>query len=251
MSRPLVSIIIPFYNASLYAKHCLDSVMAQTYQDWEAICINHGSIDGGEEEVLSLAKTDPRIRYLNNPKNAGVAFCRNMGVEVAQGRFIAFLDMDDAWHPLKLEKQLHVALNTQSAITHTAYEVMDAFGNPTGKIIRSKAFLNYSSMLNYNFIGNLTAMVDTHKTGKITVPLIKKRQDYALWLSLMRNGHSATYLDEPLAFYRTGIASLSSNKWETIQFNWKLLRELEGLSFLKALYHFSMYAWIGFKKYFL
>jgi teichuronic acid biosynthesis glycosyltransferase TuaG len=129
---------------------------------------------------------------------------------------------------------------------------MDASGNRLGRVIRARKLLTYRKMLAYNFIGCLTAMYDTEKIGgKVFMPEILKRQDYALWLKIMRTGHRAYGLNETLALYRTGRKSLSSNKFDSAIYNFKLLTELEGLSKPEAAYYFVRYFMLGMKKYFL
>jgi teichuronic acid biosynthesis glycosyltransferase TuaG len=170
----------------------------------------------------------------------------------ANGRFIAFLDGDDLWLPEKLEKQVAFSLEKGAAITHSDYRLMDAEAKQLEKVIHAKPELTYGQMLDYNYIGCLTAMYDVEVIGeKVLMPEILKRQDYALWLRIMRRGHKAYAINEVLALYRTGRKSLSSNKLDSAKYNFKLLTEIEGLPKWKAAYHFIRYMLLGLQKYFL
>ena len=248
--RPSVSIITPVYNAAETLEECVHSVIAQGYEHWEMILVDDCSTDSSAELMKALSAKDPRVKSVFLETNVGAAAARNKAIEMANGRFIAFLDSDDLWLPQKLERQVEFALESEVAITHTAYEWVDAVGSPTGKVIQAPRELGYRQMLNYNHIGCLTGMYDTAITGKkYFMPSIEKRQDYALWLSILRDGHKALFLDEVLAQYRTGRKSLSSNKWSAATYNFKLLREVEGLSWFKAGIHFTAYLFLAARKY--
>jgi teichuronic acid biosynthesis glycosyltransferase TuaG len=243
-----ISIITPVYNSSAFIADTIQSVLNQTYQNWELLLVDDVSTDDSVAVVQSFR--DERIKLMRLEKNSGPAIARNTAIEAATGRFIAFLDSDDLWLPEKLEKQLQFMLTQNAAVTHTAYEVIDINGKRIGKIIRAPEVIGYRQLLNYNYIGCLTGMFDTEKTGKMLMPDIPKRQDYGLWLAILRQGFKAYYLDEVLAQYRTGRQSVSSNKFDTAKYNWQILRETEGLSFFKAAWHFAVYTLLGIKKYY-
>ncbi len=251
-SNPKVSVITPVFNVAELVGATIDSVLSQTYGDWEMLLVDDASTDDSWKILRSYSEKDPRIKCWRLDHNSGAAKARNFAIEQASGRFIAFLDHDDLWFPDKLLKQVDFSLEKSAALTHTDYECIDASGEPIGKIIRAQKVLTYRKMLECNYIGCLTAMYDTEKVGgKVFMPDILKRQDYALWLKIMRNGHQAYGLNESLALYRTGRKSLSSNKLDSAMYNFKMLREIEGLSRLQAAYFFIMYCMLGMKKYFL
>jgi len=243
-----VSIVTPVYNSADFIANTIQSVLNQTYSNWEMILADDVSTDDSVEIIKSF--NDERIKLIRLSKNSGPAVARNKAIESATGRFIAFLDSDDVWLPDKLKNQLNFMITTDAAVTHTAYEAIDVAGKQTGKIIRAPKIIGYHQLLNYNYIGCLTGMYDTAKTGKVLMPDIPKRQDYGLWLAILRKGFKAYYLDEVLAQYRTGRQSVSSNKLETAKYNWQILREIEKLPLLKAAWHFSVYTFLGFKKYY-
>ena len=244
----LISIITPVYNAAAFIAETIQSVLNQTYPHWEMILVDDVSADNSVAVIKGFH--DERIKLIELEKNSGPAVARNTAILQAKGQYIAFLDSDDLWLPEKLEKQLAFIQQKKCAIVHSAYEIMDAEGNKTGKIISAPEKLTYNQLLNYNYIGCLTGMYDTEKTGKVFMPDIPKRQDYGLWLAILRMGHTAYFQNEVLAMYRTGRASVSSNKAATASYNWKILREIEGLPLWKAAWHFAVYTFLGFKKYY-
>lgn len=249
MMEPLVSVITPVHNSAAYVADTIASVQAQTYTNWEMILVDDASTDGSVGIIEKLAAEDPRIKLYASNVNRGAAKTRNEAIEHAQGRYIAFLDSDDQWLPEKLQKQVSYMQQNRALLTHTYYRLMDAEGNELSRVIKAPDRLTYEDMLDFNFIGCLTAMYDAEKLGKYYMPDIPKRQDYALWLSIMRQHVTAHIIPEVLALYRTGHASLSSNKLKVVGYNWQILRELEKQPFYKAVYHFIRYGYIGMKKY--
>ncbi len=251
-SEPLVSIITPVYNRSATLNANIESVMSQTYSNWEMILVDDCSIDDSVKIIEGFSKLDERIKLIQLTENSGAAVARNKAIEMAAGRFIAFLDSDDLWKSNKLKTQVEFALKSKVALTHTTYEWMDGDGKSMGKIIRAPKQLDYKAMLKSNYIGCLTAMYDTEIIGeKVYMPEVEKRQDYALWLRILRAGHSALFIDESLAYYRVGHDSLSSNKMETILYYYKILREIEGIGRLKSAYYFTIYLFNAFRKFYL
>jgi teichuronic acid biosynthesis glycosyltransferase TuaG len=243
-----VSIITPVFNSANFIAATIQSVLNQTYPHWEMILVDDVSNDNSVKIIQSFS--DSRIKLIQLTKNSGPAVARNKAIAAATGRFIAFIDSDDLWLPEKLDKQLQFMLSKKAAVTHTAYEVIDIKGIPTGKIIHAPEILSYNQLLNYNYIGCLTGIYDTEQTGKVFMPEIPKRQDYGLWLAILRKGFKAYYLDEVLAKYRTGRQSVSSNKFETAKYNWQILRNIECLPLPRAVWHFAVYTFLGFKKYY-
>ena len=251
-SSNLVSIITPVYNRTSTIQATMASVINQSYPSWEMILVDDCSTDDSVNLIRSVMEQDERIKLIVLKTNGGAATARNKGIEAAHGRFIAFLDSDDLWKPTKLEKQVAFSLSHNAALTHTKYEWIDNDGTRSGKIISAPVRLSYNKMLHSNYIGCLTAMYDVQVIGKkVFMPDIEKRQDYALWLRILRNGHEALLLDESLAYYRIGHDSLSSNKLDTILYFYKILRKIEGLGRLKSAYYFSIYLINAFRKFYL
>lgn len=160
---------------------------------------------------------------------------------MAGGRFIAFLDSDDMWAPNKLERQIAFMLEHDVAFSFTSYSRIDVAGRVLSTVPVPPA-TTYRAMLGGNVIGCLTAVYDTTVFGRVEMPDLAKRQDYALWLKLLKQVNSAVSLSENLAYYRVRASSVSSNKFVAARYTWRVLRDVENLSFLSASYYFACYA---------
>jgi len=246
-SDDLISIITPSYNSEQFIAKTIDSVINQSHQNWEMIIIDDLSTDNSCEIIENYKATDPRIKLIKSKINQGPAYSRNSGIELAKGRYIAFLDSDDLWKPEKLKHQLEAFKETGTAISFSAYEWINENGNPLNKTIFVKKNINYSDMLNYNHIGCLTAIYDTHQTGKVYFKKIG-HEDYIMWLSIIKLGHSATGINNVLAQYRIRTGSVSSNKLKMTKYQWHIYRKIENLGLIKSMYHFMKYTYNGVKK---
>ncbi len=244
MKSNLVSIITPSYMAGSYLADTIDSVLLQTYENWEMLVVDDCSPDKANELVERYAEKDSRIRLLKLTKNSGAAVARNAAIEEAKGRYIAFLDSDDQWLPEKLERQVRFMQEFCISFSYTAYEKQNAEGKLLGSVgVPPKVC--YRDLLKVCSIGCLTAMYDAHALGKIYMPLIRKRQDLGLWLRILRKTPYAYGLDEVLARYRLHGNSISANKREAAKYTWHLYRHVEKLSFPMASYFFCHYAFNG------
>jgi len=241
LSSGKVSIITPLHNTRDYISETISSVLKQTYQDWELLIVDDASDDDSVQIVTAFTENDSRIKLIQLTENSGAAVARNVAIEAANGQYIAFLDSDDLWVPEKLEKQLEFMQTTGCPFTYTAYTKMDEYGDEFIDIGVPER-VNYKNILKTCYIGCLTAIYDSEYFGKVTMPLIRKRQDYGLWLKLLKRTEYAFGINEPLAFYRTRKDSISSSKLRAAKYNWILYREVEKLSFLRSLYYFSHYA---------
>jgi teichuronic acid biosynthesis glycosyltransferase TuaG len=243
--KNLVSIITPSFNSYDYIANTIKSILNQTYCYWELIIVDDCSTDNSCELIQEYINDNPRIKLIRLTKNVGAAVARNKGIENASGRFIAFLDSDDTWHPEKLEKQINFMLKNDYDFTFTHYHQVDENGKKVGDL-SFPIKVNYHSLLKTCVIGCLTAMYDTKRLGKVYFPLIRKRQDFALWLKILKQIDYAYCLPEDLASYTVRSNSISANKWKAAQFNWKLYREIENLNIISSIYYFSHYALRGF-----
>lgn len=239
---PLVSVVMPVYNSAATLGAAVRSVLTQTHGDLELLVTDDQSSDGSMDLLREFAAQDERVLPQSAPERGGAGRARNLAIERARGDYIAFLDSDDMWLPEKTEKQLAFAAEGDAPLTFTSYYKMDAdyAGEstdwvPNGRIIRARPHVDYRAMLVQDHIGALTAMYDRNVLGTRLMPEMRKRQDYALWLSIMRGGADARGLAEPLAVYRAHQAgSLSSNKMSLVKYNWSLYREHEELSVPRA-----------------
>ncbi|WP_319204596.1 glycosyltransferase family 2 protein [uncultured Ilyobacter sp.] len=237
MKNNIVSIITPLYNSENFIKKTLESVKAQTYENWEMIIVDDVSTDNGVKIVKKYAKQDSRIKLIQLDKNSGGAVARNIAIEAARGKYIAFLDSDDLWHPEKLEKQISFMQENAYSFTFTKYRQMSENGDLLNKYIEVPKKVSYRQFLLKNPIGCLTAIYDSNKLGKIYMPNIRKRQDYALWLKILKQEKNGYGLNENLAYYRLRQSSVSSNKRSLIKYQWKLYREIEKLNLLESIFY--------------
>ncbi|MBB1295369.1 glycosyltransferase family 2 protein [Pseudoalteromonas sp. SR41-4] len=245
MQMPLVSIIMPAYNAEKYIKQSIESVISQSYSNWELLITDDRSTDETQRIVEEYASKDPRIKLYINSENGGAGVARNNSIKQANGRFIAFLDADDQWLPEKLTRQLNFMLKNNYAFTFTAYQKLE--GETPKSTVIPPSFTTYKKLLSGNVIGCLTAMYDTSALGKQYMPLIRKRQDMGLWLSILQQVPNAYSLPDVLAFYRVD-SGMTQNKFKILKWQWDLYRNVVGLGLFKTSIHFCSYALRGFVK---
>lgn len=247
----LVSIIVPVYNVKKYITATIESVLAQTYTNWELLLIENGSTDGTREFLEQYLQKNPddRIRYVAMGENAGAAAARNYGMDISFGRFVAFLDSDDLWQREKLEHQVAFMQKKDAAFSFTGYEFADETGTGTGKIVHVPKTLLYKQALQNTTIFTSTVMFDTKKLPKesLHMPLVKS-EDTALWWRILRSGETAYGLQENLVLYRRIANSLSSNKLEALRRIWNLYRKEEKLSIPFSAYNFCLWAWRAVKR---
>lgn len=242
MKTPLtVSIITPCFNAEKTLRKTVLSVLEQTFEDWELILIDDNSKDSTLTIAQQLADKDRRIKIIHLKTNGGAAKARNEGIRVANGRYIAFIDADDTWKPLKLEKQLLKMNQHQWPFSFTAYTRVNEQGKTINHVGVPEEII-YKDLLKTNYIGCSTAIYDSKSLGKVFMPEIRRRQDYGLWLSILRQTPIGWGINEPLTLYCVADSSLSSHKTKSAQYNWHLYRNIEGLTLVKSIYFFLHYA---------
>ena len=274
----MVSIIMPAYNAGSYISESIDSVLAQSFTQWELVISDDGSTDNTLAIVQVYSLRDHRVRLVQTQKNQGAAAARNLAISASIGRFIAFLDSDDLWMPKKLEIQIDRMLKEKAVLSYTAYRKITEQGVQGTHVIEVPATTNYDTLLQSNTIACLTAVYDSQAIGKMYFPEIKQRQDHLLWLKILKRiGHEdysfwlkilkfidksdnrfdvtsspePTYvlgINEPLAWYRVRKNSLSGNKFKAAAFQWVAYRHHEKLSLFRSLGLMVVYGYRGFKK---
>ena len=229
----LVSVIMPSYNTAPYIEETIQSVLNQTYTNWELIIVDDCSTDN-TDEVLETIKDD-RIRYFKNEKNSGAAVSRNKALREAKGQWIAYLDSDDIWMPEKLEKQIRFMEENGYIFSYTNYEEIDVDGYRTGVKVTGPKKITKTGMFNYCWPGCLTVMYDANKIGLIQIEDIKKNNDYAMWLKVCRKA-DCYLLDEILGQYRKGrVGSVSTHSIRTmIGWHYKLFTENEKMKAITA-----------------
>lgn len=245
----LVSIISPGYNSARFLPEMIKSVQSQTYQNWELlVLIDSGTTDNTVELVNSYSVIDPRIKLTQISEGKGLSLSRNVGLKLASGQYIAFLDSDDLWLPEKLTKQIDFMKNNSLTISCTAFRRISEDLTKTGKLIEVPIHISYETLLVNNVIGCLTVIIDQSITGTLHM-LETKHEDFLLWLSLLKKPYTCGGLNLDLARYRIVKNSRSANKIEMISYRWKILRQFEKISPLISLKYLFLYGISSLNKY--
>ena len=241
-----VSVIMPVYNTENFVADAIKSVQAQTFSDWQLLVCDDGSTDKSLEVVQALAKVDSRISVLRNTGPKGAPGARNTCLSNATGRYIAFLDSDDLWLPQKLESQLRFMEENRVSFVFGYCQNMSEQGEQLSTA-KAPASISLRKLLFSNFIPCLTVIYDSHTLGKVKQPNIEKRNDFALWLKILKEnkGLEARCYPEVVAHYRVNSYGLSANKFSGIKYFYRCLRQYAGLN--KVVAGFCTFLAIGFK----
>lgn len=244
-----ISIITPCCNAAKYLAQTIESVLAQTWQEWEMLIVDDCSTDGSADVIMEYANKDSRIKYFRTSHPSGSpAVPRNVGIENASGRYIAFLDSDDMWLPNKLEVQLRLFQeNADAAIVYSYYEKVPETGVRSGRVVTSPCRITYNDLLYGNVIGSLTGMYDTEKVGKVYMRQIG-HEDYPMWLEILKKGFVGVNTCDVQALYRVREGSVSADKLKAARWQWNIYRNVENLSLFKSIRCFIAYAYKGVVK---
>lgn len=245
----LVSIITPTYNCADYIERTIESVQKQTYENWEMIIVDDCSTDETKKIVERISEKDNRVKYYCLEKNSGAAVARTRAMQLASGDYMAFLDSDDIWMPNKLEMQLIFMKNNNYSFTATAYEQIDEDDNLLGKTINVPKKVDYNRLLLDCPVGNSTVMYSVKNMGKFEVPNIRKRNDDALWLTMLKKEKYIHGMPDVLMRYRIRKNSISSNKFKVIKYHWILYRDIEHLSVLRSVFHICCWCLIKVLKF--
>ena len=237
MVEGLVSVITPTYNCGKFIGATIASVQNQDYNNWEMIIVDDCSQDETKNIVTEIAAKDDRIKYFCLEKNSGAAVARSKAMQLANGEYIAFLDSDDLWVPNKLTSQLAFMKDNGYAFTCTAYEQIDENGELLGKVIKTISKTDYNRLLLDCPVGNSTVVYSVKQMGKFEVPNIRKRNDDALWLKMLKKEQYIYGMQDVLMQYRIRSGSISNNKLKVIKYHWILYREIEHLGVLRSLFH--------------
>jgi teichuronic acid biosynthesis glycosyltransferase TuaG len=251
MQPVLVSIVMPAYNSEPWLADAIESVLTQIFRAWELLIVADTSRDRTLEVARHRAAEDPRIRVIHVERHGGRANARNLGMNAARGRFLAFLDSDDRWLPEKLGEQTGFMNSNDIGFSFTGYRHFRADGY-LGPVVRVPQKIGYEALLKGNVIGNLTVMIDREK---IRIPPFVQRvtehEDYRAWLDILRRGVIAYGLQRDLARYRVSLEQASASKGHQAACVWKLYREVEHLPLPKAAWCFAHYSYKGFSKHYL
>ncbi|MDZ7835045.1 MAG: glycosyltransferase family 2 protein [Alkalibacterium sp.] len=227
----LISIVMPTYNAAQFIRETIDSILNQSYQNWELILVDDHSTD----DTISVIKAyeDERIFLIRLPENKGAAVARNTALEEVSGDYIAFLDSDDLWHKDKLQKQLAFMQKNNYLFTSTHYAEITETGEKTGTVIKAHDKLDYEGVLKY-CPGNSTVMYNARELRVFFIPDIKRRNDFVMWLQVVKKAKYVYGLPEVLTYYRVREGSLSKDKKKLIKYQWKVYRDIEKLPLMKS-----------------
>lgn len=247
MKEDLVSVIIPVYNAEKYINETIESVLNQTYKNYELILVNDKSLDNSKEVCKKYIKNN--IKWIDLKQNKGAAFARNEGVKVAKGKYICFLDADDLWERKKIEKQVKFMQKNNCAFSFTGYEFADSNCVPNGKKVYVPNRINYKGALKNTTISTITVMFDMTKLSKedIYMPNVES-EDTATWWKILKKIDFAYGLNEILSYYRRVNNTLSSNKFVAIKRIWNLYRNVEHLNIFYSIYNFIFYAFNAVRR---
>ena len=244
MTKDLVSIITPTYNCGPFIAETIASAQAQTYTNWEMIIVDDCSTDNTREIVEEIAEQDARVKYYCLEENSGAAVARTRAMEIAEGEYMAFLDSDDLWMPEKLETQIAFMRNNGYAFSCTAYEQIDEDSNPLGRVIKTVQKTDYNRLLLDCPVGNSSVMYSVELMGKFEVPNIRKRNDDALWLQMLKKEKYIYGMPTVLMRYRIRKNSISSNKLKVVKYHWILYREIEHLSVIRSAFHIGYWCFL-------
>lgn len=235
-----VSIVMPAYNAGRFIDQAIQSVVSQTYTEWELLIVDDCSSDSTPQIVAKWIDRDARIKVFRQTVNQGVVAARNLALSKASGRYIAFLDSDDFWEVTKLERQISFMDSQNVAVCYSGYRRVDERGLLLAEV-HPALRVDYEALLRGNEIGNLTGVYDSAKLGKEFFKSFR-HEDYVAWLALVKRAGEARGLPELLASYRVYGGSISSNKIKVLSWQWRIYRESEGIELVRALWLMFTYA---------
>lgn len=249
MKGPTVCVIMPAYNSGRFVEEAIRSVMEQTFRDWKLLVIDDGSSDNTVEIVQRLCKEDDRITLLENPRNMGVAYTRNRGLELCDGAYAALLDSDDVWHPDKLEKQLRLAKSTGADVIYCSYGIMDQQGKKHCEDFLVPEKTDFDRTLIQGYISCSTALLSEKIVKAYRFDDRYYHEDLALWLQILQDGCEAYGVTEVLAQYRVMEGTRAANKLRSAVYRGQIYRKMLGYSLFKTGKLLAQYGLLGLKKY--
>jgi len=251
MNEELVSIITPVYNSEKFINETATSVFNQTYTNWEWILIDDCSTDKSWYILNKLSERDSRVKIYKNTKNLKSGITRNLAIKKAEGDYIAFLDSDDLWHKDKLAIQIPFMKENNYFFSHTSYGYIDEKGDKIKSTLHVSIEVSYKQLLKRTEISCLTAIYNANKIGKFYMSEHANKQDYALWLKILKSGVKSYGIDQELAYYRQVNNSATSNKYKLILKHILFLKETQSFSTLEALYYTAYWMINGFVRFFV
>lgn len=249
VTRPVVSIITPVFNAAPWLAEMLESVRNQTYSEWEHILVDDGSTDESNQIIERAAAADARLRLLRMAENGGPARARNLAIEAARGRYLAFLDADDLWLKRKLELCLQFMRQNELPFIYHAFRYLSSDGERTGALVRGPAKLTYRTLHTRRGIGDCMSVMIDHEAipdFRFLAHESKTHEDWQAWLRLITSGYTGHLLDHDLGRYRKSSRSRNASKLAAARLVWRLYRHYEQLPWPRAASWWTQYAWNSF-----
>lgn len=245
----LVSVIMPCHNASNSISDSIQSVLNQTFRNWELIIVDDCSSDSSKQIINAYTEQDKRIKYFRTDMPSGSpSLPRNIGIDKSIGNYIAFLDSDDLWLPHKLEQQISYVKNNKVEFVYSYYEKITHNGVRSNRVVRTNNKTTYESLLRSNSIPCLTALLSKSLIGNTRFKNIPQ-EDFCFWLDILRNGGTAYNIEENTALYRVSDNSRSANKLAMFRGYWNVIRNHQHIGLLKSSYYMLTYTILGILKY--
>ena len=232
---PLISIIISYYKKKKYIKKTLDSILDQSYKNYEVIFIYDDKDKSDLSFIKSLLKKFNKKKLIINKTNLGVAKSRNKALKYSNGLYLAFIDADDIWKTNKLYYQIHFMKKNNIDLSFTFYDIFQS-NTKTKKVKKIFFKVDYTSLIQSNYIGLSTVMFSRKIISKINFPILKTQEDYALWLKLLRKGVKFGYLNKILTSWRKTKNSLSSNIFQKLSDAFKMYYIYEKKNFIFSIF---------------
>jgi glycosyltransferase involved in cell wall biosynthesis len=230
-----VSIITPTYNSEKFIEKTIQSIINQTYTNWELLITDDNSNDQTVSIINNYVINDKRIKLYKLKNNSGAGIARNNSISKSSGRFISFCDSDDQWKPTKLEKQIKFLIDNKLKFTYSSYDIHNENGDFVKKV-NALDILTYKILLRNNYVGCLTAIYDKDALGKMYMPALRKRQDWLLWIEILKIVGKTKGMKENLAIYCDRSNSISSNKFNMIKYNWIVYNKGLGFGVSKSIF---------------
>ncbi|MBO5259725.1 MAG: glycosyltransferase [Agathobacter sp.] len=246
--KPLVSIIMPAYNSENYMESSINSVIKQTYENWELLIIDDASSDSTREIAHKYADGE-KIRLIVNDKNVGVSQSRNRGIHEAKGHWVAFLDSDDLWEPEKLGKQMDFLEKEDKArLVFTGSAFINEQGKRAEYILEVPEKVMFRRLLKQNIISCSSVVVQKELLLQYQMPGDHLHEDYSVWLRILSGGEMAYGINDPLLIYRVSTGSKSGNKWKAAKMQFRVYRYM-GINVFGSLYYMMWYTFLNLRKY--
>lgn len=245
--QPLITVVTPIYNSTLFLERTIRSVINQTYTNWELLLIiDQKTTDSSPSIAKKYSKDDPRIKVLSLPECNNLANNRNLGISLAQGVYTCFLDSDDIWLPNKLAVQVNYMIETKTPFTYHSFAVIDESEKVSGPDRSAKYKVGFNDLLKNNCIGCLTVMIESKIAKKYMMEDIR-HEDLHYWLKITKDGISAFPIPDVLAKYRVRDNSVSDNKIQSAIWRWNLYKN-QNISLIKSIYYLLAYILFAIKK---